>query len=147
MAALKLARPRTLLIAHGVRQRPHESFYPGSTSKQKSIKPYKNLNVYAQVSQLMGSLNWASGFIPLDRLYLRPLQRHFHSLGLTDRFTPPRRSDPLVLANLLRHWQDLRFLTSGIPICTFQADFTIFTDASTLGWARSHGGFPRFRVP
>ena len=40
---------------------------------------------YSQVSQLMGSLNWASGFIPLDRLYLRPLQRHFHSLGLTDR--------------------------------------------------------------
>ena len=24
-----------LLIAHGVQQRPHESFYPGSTSKQK----------------------------------------------------------------------------------------------------------------
>ena len=40
---------------------------------------------YSQVSQLMGSLNWASG-----RLYLRPLQRHFHSLGLTDWFTQPR---------------------------------------------------------
>ena len=58
---------------------------------------------YSQVSQLMGSLNWASGLIPLGRLYLRPLQRYFHSLGLTDRLTPPRRSDPLVLANLLRH--------------------------------------------
>ena len=57
---------------------------------------------YSQVSQLMGSLNWASGLIPLGRLYLRPLQRHFHSLGLTDWFTPPRRSDPQVLANLLR---------------------------------------------
>ena len=49
---------------------------------------------YSQVSHLMGSLNWASGLIPLGRLYLRPLQRHFHSLGLTSRFTPPRRSDP-----------------------------------------------------
>ena len=86
---------------------------------------------YHQLSQLMGSLNWASDLIPLGRLCLRPLQRHFHSLGLTDRFTPPRRSDPLVLANLLRHWQDLRFLTSGIPIRTSQAEFTIFTDAST----------------
>ena len=57
---------------------------------------------YTRVSQLMGSLNWASGLIPLGRLYLRPLQCHFHSLDLTDRFTPPRRSDPLVLANLLR---------------------------------------------
>ena len=44
--ATVLARPRTLLIAHRVRQRPHESFYPGSTSKQKSIKPYKNLIIY-----------------------------------------------------------------------------------------------------
>ena len=46
LVTYKVARPRTLLIAHRVRQRPHESFYPGSTSKQKSIKPYKNLIVY-----------------------------------------------------------------------------------------------------
>ena len=53
--------------------------------------------------------------------------------------TAPRRSDPLVFASLLRHWQDLRFLTSGIPIRTFQADFTIFTDASTQGWGPHMG--------
>ena len=94
---------------------------------------------YSQVSQLMGSLIWASGLIPLGRLYLRPLQCHFHSLGLTDRFTLPRRSDPLVLANLLWHWQDLHFLTSGIPIHTFQPEFTIFTDASTQGWGAHMG--------
>ena len=41
-----IARPRTLLIAHRVRQRPHESFYPTSTTKPKSITPYKNLIVY-----------------------------------------------------------------------------------------------------
>ena len=101
---------------------------------------------FTQVSQLLGSLNWASGLIPLGRFYLRPLQRHFHSLGLTDRFTPPRRSDPLVLANLLRRWLDPRFLTSGIPIRAFQADFTIFTDASNQGWAPTWV-IPRFRVP
>ena len=87
----------------------------------------------------MGSLNWASGLIPLGCLYRRPLQRHFHSLGLTDRFTQPRRSDPLVLANLLRRWQVPRFLTSGIPLRTFQAEFTIFTDASTQGWGAHMG--------
>ena len=87
---------------------------------------------YSQVSQLIWSLNWASGLIPLGRLYLRPLQRHFHSLGLTDRFTPPCRSDPLVLANLLRLWQDPHFLTSGIPIRIFQADFTILQTASSI---------------
>ena len=84
----------------------------------------------------MGSLNWASGLVPLGRLYLR---RHFHSLGLKDRFTPPRRSDYLALANLLRRWQDPRFLTSGIPLRTFQAEFTIFTDASTQGWGAHMG--------
>ena len=94
---------------------------------------------YIQVSQLMGSLSWASGLIPLGHLYLRPLQRHFHLLGLTDRFTPLRRSDPLVLANLLRRWQDPCFLTSGIPLCMFQAEFTIFTDASTQGWGAHMG--------
>ena len=94
---------------------------------------------YTQVSQLMGSLNWASGLIPLGRLYLRPLQRHFHSLGLTDWFMPPRRSDPLVLANLLRRWLDPRFLTSGILIRAFQADFTIFTDVSNQGWGAHVG--------
>ena len=87
----------------------------------------------------MGSLNWASGLIPLGCLYLRPLQCHFHSLGLTHRFMPPRHSDTLVLVNLLRQWQDLRFLTSGIPIRTFQADLTIFTDASTQGWGAHMG--------
>ena len=92
-----------------------------------------------QVSQLIRSLNWASGLIPLGRLYLRPLQRHFQLLGLTDQFTPPRRSDPLVLANLLRRWQDPWFLTSGIPLRTFQVEFTIFTDASTQGWGAHMG--------
>ena len=96
-----------------------------SCTRTPSILP-PCTNLYSE-SQLMGSLNWASGLIPLGRLYLRPLQCHFHSLGLTDRFMPPRRSDPLVLANLLRQWQDPHFLTSGIPIRTFQADLTIFT--------------------
>ena len=62
------------------------------------------------------------------------------SFSRSDRFTPPRRPDPLVLANLLWHWQDLRFLTSGIPVRTFQAEFTIFTDASTQGWG-AHMGY------
>ena len=107
-------------------------------ARARHLSSLKVLN-YTQVSQILGSLNWASGLIPLGRLYLRPLQRHFHSLGLTDRFTPPRRSDPLVLANLLRRWLDPLFLTSGIPIRTFQADLTIFTDASNQGWGTHMG--------
>ena len=44
---------------------------------------------YTQVSHFIRSLNWASGLIPLGRLHLKPLQQHFHSLDLTNRFTPP----------------------------------------------------------
>ena len=87
----------------------------------------------------MGSLNWASGLIPLGLLHLRPLQLHFHSLGLTNRFSPLQHSDPLVLAKLLRQWQDLWFLTSGIPIRPFQGEFSIFRDASTQGLGGPHG--------
>ena len=90
----------------------------------------------------MGSLNWASGLIPLGRLYLRPLQ---FSLIRSDKWVYATASiRPTVLANLLRQWQDLCFLTSGIPIRTFQADFTIFTDASMQGWGAHMGGFPDF---
>ena len=129
---------------------PRESLLPESkaweiVARTRHLSSLKVLN-YTQVSQLLGSLNWASGLIPLGRLYLRPLQRHFHSLGLTDWFTPPRPSDPLVLANLLQRWLDPLFLTSGIPIRTFLADLTIFMDASNQGWG-AHMGIPRFRVP
>ena len=103
--------------------------------------PYNQLCLRLKCLSLLGSLVWASDLIPLDYLYLRPLQLHFHSLGLTNRFTPPHRSDPLVLANLLRQWQDLSFLTSGIPIRPFQAEFMIFTQS----WG-AQMGFPRFRV-
>ena len=54
------------------------------------ISSQKTLS-YKEVSRFMGSLNWASGLIPLGRLHLRPLQWHFHSLGLTNQFSPPRR--------------------------------------------------------
>ena len=73
------------------------------------ISSQKTLS-YREVSQFMGSLNSASGLIPLGHLHLRPLQ-HFLSLGLTNRFSTLRRSDPVTL---LRQWQDLSFLTSGI---------------------------------
>ena len=84
-----------------------------------------------------GFTQLASGLILLGRLHLRPLQQQFHTLGLTNRFTPPRRSDQSVLAPWT--YQDLSFLTSGIPVRLFQADFTIFTDAATQGWGAHMG--------
>ena len=90
---------------------------------------------YSQVSQLMGSLNWASGLIPMGCLYLRPLQRYFHSLGLTHRFTPPRRSDPLVLAK----FSYLRNPNAHVPGGSHD-----FYGRLHAGVWRSHGGFQDF---
>ena len=68
---------------------------------------------YTQVSQFMGSLSWASRLVPLSRLHLRPLQGHFHSLNLTNWFTPLCRSiDPCQPTQALAG----PFLTSRIPI-------------------------------
>ena len=62
------------------------SILPPSTNLFSSVPTYG-------VTQL-GNRSYQSGsFLPETS--------HFHSLGLTNRFTPPRRSEPLVLANLL----------------------------------------------
>ena len=104
----------TLLLDHGRVSLP-VSKAQGDRAHVCRISSMKTLS-YIEVSQFMGSLNWALGLIPLGHLHLRPLQQHFHLLGLTNRFSTPRHSDPVVLATLLRQWQDLSFLTSGIPI-------------------------------
>ena len=126
------------------------SFLPESKAWEIVARPrhLSSLHVltYAQVSQLMGSLNWASGLIPLGCLYLRPFQRHFHSLGLKDRFMQPRRSDPMVLANLLRHWQVPRFSYLGNPSPHVPGGFYDFYGRLQAGVGRSQG-FPDFRVP
>ena len=94
----------------------------------------------------MGSLSWASGLIPLGRLYLRPLQRH--SLGLTDRFTPPHHVDQI-------HWSLPAFYGTGktyvfLPQESLSALFrqisrflrTLPLRGGALTW-----GIPRLRVP
>ena len=52
---------------------------------------------------------------------------------------------PICLANLLRQWQDLSFLTSRIPTRPFQVEFTIFTDACTETVGAPRWGIPRFQ--
>ena len=94
----------------------------------------------------MGSLNWASGLIPLGRLYLRPLQRHFHSLGLTNRFivyatASIRPIDPCQPSTELAGPM-FSYLRKPYP----HVSGGLFTDASTQGGALTWG-IPRVRVP
>ena len=104
----------------------------------------------SQVSQFMGSLSWASGLIPLGRLYLRPLQRHFHSLGLTDRFTPPRRSDPRVLGGSLPTFfgngRTYVFLPQESLSARFRRTSRFLRTPPRRGGALTWG-IPKFQVP
>ena len=52
---------------------------------------------------------------------------------------PVYTTAPFSPCTLLRKWQDLSFLTSGIPIRPFQPEFTIFMDASTQVWGAHMG--------
>ena len=100
-----------------------------------------NFLSYTQVSQFMWSLNLALGLIPQGHLHLRPFQRHFGSLGLKNRFTPPRRSDTLVLADLLRQWQDLSFLPQeSLSDLSRQISQFLLTPLPRLG--HPYGEFP-----
>ena len=103
---------------------------PYRISSQKTLS-------YREVSQFMGSLNWASGLIPLGHLHLRPLQ-HFHSLGLTNRFSTPRRSDPCYLTQAVAEP-----IVSHIrnPYLTFPGGVHHFHRRLDPGLGRLHGGF------
>ena len=119
--ANKYARPCQLCSKHkGIRAGP-DSGYPvsqntftsglrgsfpsrvqslgDSCTRTPSILPpcsnlYSSVPAYG-VTQL-GLRSYPSGsFVP--ETPSTTFQRHFHSLGLTDRLTPPRRSDPLIL--------------------------------------------------
>ena len=111
----------------------------------RALLPESSLKVlnYSQVSHLMGSLNWASGLIPLGRLYLRPLQRHFHSLGLTNRHRANQTlwSLPTYCGN---GWTHI-FLPQESRSAPFrritQSSRTPPVRAGALTW-----GIPRFRV-
>ena len=85
----------------------------------------------------MGSLNLASGLIPLGRLFLRPLQRHFHSLGLTDRFTALIRSTGPCQPSTALAGPTFSYLRDPYP--HISGEFMIFMDASTQGWVAHMG--------
>ena len=117
----------------------------GSGDHNSSVRVILPTGSYHRVAQFMGSLSWASGLIPLGRLYLRPLQRHFHSLGLTNRFSPPCQSDQQLSASLLRQWQDLFFLTSpgvGCPYGGFSSFgfLDLFGSPAPYQWFGAQGG-------
>ena len=103
------------------------------------ISSQKTLS-YREVSQFMGSLNWASGLIPLGHLHLRPLQ-DFHSLDLTNRFSTipvfrpcsPCYPTQAVAEPIVSHIRN--------NYLTFPGEVNHFHRRLDPGLGRPHGGF------
>ena len=100
---------------------------------------------YREVSQFMGSLNWASGLIPLGRLHMRPLtttllftrsDRPVYSPMSIRPFSPCHPTQA-VAGPIVSHNRN--------PYLTFPGGFDDFHGSLYPGLGRSHGGFPDFR--
>ena len=86
------------------------------------------------LERLVGFLNFAADFLPLGRLYLKPI---IHWLNQnTSAFI---RDQPTLVDQALREallpWLDIVALTSPIPMHLPEATIEIMTDASRYGWS------------
>ena len=91
----------------------------------------------------MGSLNWASGLIPLGRLHMKPLQRHLFTRSNRPVCSPvsirpfsPCYPTQAVAGPIISHIRN--------PNLAFPGGFHNFHGCLYPGLGRSHGGFPDF---
>ena len=94
---------------------------------------------YKQATSLLGSLNWMANWIPLGHLHLRPIQQYFKRIGLLKYGSPPKQVDQTLVNKLLHPWKDHNFLSQGVNMRRFRAEYTLYTDASTHGWGAHLG--------
>ena len=86
-----------------------------------------------QLECLVGLLSFASPFVPLGRLRLRPVisWMNAHTTAATrDSLVPLDQS----LRDLLLPWTDLSFLRSPVPMAVPTPSLHLMTDASLSGW-------------
>ena len=86
------------------------------------------------LESLVGSLNFASGLVPLGRLRLLPIIAWVNS-----HTSPSSRDLPVPLddsfRSSLRVWVDVPFLSSHVPMSVPLPDIQLMTDASEWGWS------------
>ena len=85
--------------------------------------------------RLIGLLGSVADQVPLGRLHVRPIQ---YCLAEQWKMSRNLRSEmvivPEILKDQLKWWNNSDALTVGVPLERFQADLSLFTDASTEGW-------------
>ena len=86
------------------------------------------------LESLVGTLNFASGLVPLGRLRLLPIISWVNS-----QTSPSTRDLPVPLDNdfrsALQIWGDPSFLGSPVPMSVPPPDIQLMTDASRSGWS------------
>ena len=100
------------------------------------------------LERLMGVLNWASNFVPLGRLHLRPLIKWMNcNTSALTRDLPTLLDD--VFKTSLRVWLDPSFLELSVPMSLPLPSLQLMTDASKAGWCgiilphRVEGSWPQ----
>ena len=85
------------------------------------------------LESLIGVLNWASNFVPLGRLHLRPLVK-----WMNRNSSPQTRDLPVPLGQELKSsllpWLDRSFLEHSIPMSPPLPSIQLMTDSSKEGW-------------
>ena len=86
-----------------------------------------------QLESVVGLLNFASYFVPLGRLHLRPIVSWMNAhTSVGSRDAPVPLDQPL--RDLLQIWTDQVFLRSPIPMSLPLPTLQLMTDASRSGW-------------
>ena len=87
----------------------------------------------SELETLVGFLSFAADFVPLGRLWLKPVQAwvNAHSSPLARHALVVTDSD---LREALRPWADRSFLESSVPVQVGFPSRVLMTDASPVGW-------------
>ena len=87
-----------------------------------------------ELERLIGFLSFAADFLPLGRLWLKPIQLWFNRNS-----SPLEREREVWLDGDLRQallpWSNLAFLSSAVPIHPPPPSLVLMTDASEEGWS------------
>ena len=118
---------------------PPEDKITGLLQLLQEILPMPRLRVRLYL-RLLGILNHLAEYIPLGRLYLRPLQFYLLSFHLDLRsnleaWIPIRPS----LRLALWPWTDAHWLGARVPLGRPDPSISIATDASLVGWGAHWG--------
>ena len=113
---------------------PPDTKIQGAIQLIQSILPLRRIKVRHLLS-LIGVLSHMADYVPLGRLYLRPIQFFLlsHHKNLREDMNHWVCLRPC-FRKALWPWLDLQWLSTGVPLRPHPPQLTLATDASLVGW-------------